>query len=322
MAWLAVAVLFLGIGISFLLRKDSWPLLAIVAVVISQVLIISVWQDAKLGTITNGVILIVALLGLASHHFESQFREDVISNLNKSITTTPDLLTEADVQHLPLPVQKYMRYAGVLNKPKVKNVRIVFDGEMRSKGGDWFPFTSVQYNFFEEPARLFFMKAKMFGMPVLGYHKYQHSNASMDIRLSGLFPVAKAGGSEMNKAETVTFFNDMCMFIPAALVDNRIEWEPINNVSAKANFSYGGNFISTVLYFNEKGQLINFISEDRYDVNSKKQYPFSTPLRDYKLINERNLPGFGEGVWHYPDGDFVYGKFYLKDIEYNVRDFN
>ena len=39
-------------------------------------------------------------------------------------------------------------------------MKIVFDGEMRDKGKDYFKFNSVQYNFFEDPTRLFFMKIK------------------------------------------------------------------------------------------------------------------------------------------------------------------
>ncbi|MEQ8361346.1 MAG: hypothetical protein RH948_00670 [Cyclobacteriaceae bacterium] len=316
--WLATTMLFVVAMVLFLLKKESWPLLAIIAVALSQVLVFTTWQDAKFGTIANIIILIVALFGWTSQHFESQFRMDVNTNLNKSTIGTPDLLTEVDIQTLPIPVQRYLRYAGVLNQPKVSNARITFEGEMRSKNGEWFRFNSVQYNFFNEPARLFFMKAQMYKIPVLGYHQFQDATATMDIRLAGLVPVAKSSGPELNKAETVTYFNDMCMFVPAALVDDRITWEPIDTTSAKATFSHGDNTISAVLYFNEIGQLINFVSDDRYDVNSMKQYRFSTPLSDYKLINDRNTPGYGEGVWHYPDGEFVYGKFYLRDIEYNV----
>jgi hypothetical protein len=34
-------------------------------------------------------------------------------------------------------------------------------------------------------------------------------------------------------------------------------------------------------------------------------------------MNGYNVPTYGETIWHYPDGAFCYGKFYLKEIEYN-----
>ena len=140
----------------------------------------------------------------------------------------------------------------------------------------------------------------------------------MQIKLLGLFNVVNVKGTEMNKAETVTVFNDMCLMAPATLIDKRIEWTAIDILSAKAIFTNGINKITASLYFNELGQLINFISDDRYAIGDMKQYRFSTPVKEYVQIDGRNIWKYGETVWHYPDGEFVYGKFTLKSIEYNV----
>jgi len=50
-----------------------------------------------------------------------------------------------------------------------------------------------------------------------------------------------------------------------------------------------------------------------------KKYRFTTPLQDYQAINGYRLPNYGEAVWHYPEGAFVYGKFWVKGVDYNVR---
>ena len=250
-----------------------------------------------------------------------EFKVDVKRHIAQTNFINNDLLTDADIALLPIPVQKYIRYTGAVNKPKVKNMKIAFDGEMRDKGKDFFKFNSVQYNFFDEPARLFFMKAKMYGTPVPGYHCYQNERATMQIKLLGLFNVVNIKGTEMNKAETVTVFNDMCLMAPATMIDKRIEWTPLDSLSAKATFTNGVNKITAILYFNEQGQLINFISDDRYVIGDMKQYRFSTPVKEYTQMNGRNIWKYGETIWHYPDGKFVYGKFTLKNIEYNVADF-
>jgi hypothetical protein len=318
--WFFTAVLFSLVVTLFLAKKESWPYIAIVAVVISQILIFSVWKDAKFGTVANVIVLFVAITAWGSQQFESTFSNDVKSHLLKISKTQADAVTETDIQYLPLPVQKYLRYCNVLNKPKVKNIKIVFDGEMREKDKDWFKFTSVQYNFFDDPTRLFFMKGEMFGTIVPGYHRYQNATASMQIKLFGLFNVVNIKGMTMDKAETVTVFNDMCLMAPAALIDKRIEWTAIDSLSSKATFTNGSITIAAALYFNEQGQLINFISDDRYAIDMK-QYRFSTPVTDYIQMNGRNIWKYGEAVWHYPDGEFVYGKFHLKSIEYNVTEF-
>lgn len=318
MIWFSTALALIIVAILFLLKKDGWLILAIIATIVSQALIFTVWQDAKFGTIPNLIIIIVAILSLGITNFENSFQQDVREHLMRTNRLPTDLLTETDLQPLPDSVQRYLRYANVINKPKVKNVRIIFEGKMRDKGKDFFPFTSEQYNFFDRPTRLFFMKAQMFGLTVPGYHKYSDAQATMDIRLFGLFPIVQQSGKIMDKTETVTLFNDMCLMAPATLIDRRIQWQEIDRNSARAIFTNQGITISAILYFNNRGQLINFKSDDRTAISEMKQYPFFTPISDYQNINGINIMSRGETVWGYPDGNFTYGKFVLKDIDYNL----
>ncbi|WP_366924384.1 hypothetical protein MFMK1_001356 [Metallumcola ferriviriculae] len=57
--WLAAAVLFLITAVIFILKNETWWMPAIAAIIISQVLIVSSWQDAKFGTLANVIMLIV-----------------------------------------------------------------------------------------------------------------------------------------------------------------------------------------------------------------------------------------------------------------------
>ena len=59
--WLIVFILFIVVSATFLNNK-KWFYVAFAAVLISQFLIITAWQDAKFGTIINILILIVAIL--------------------------------------------------------------------------------------------------------------------------------------------------------------------------------------------------------------------------------------------------------------------
>ncbi|MDT7830060.1 hypothetical protein RQM65_15435 [Pricia sp. S334] len=317
--WMLAGILFVVSALLYFLKKDAWPVLAIVAVVVSQILIFTLWKDAKFGTIANMVILVAAIIGFASYQFESEYREDVTSAIKK-FTVESETVTGRDLEHLPTPVKKYLMYVGIVGKPKVGNVRIVFEGEMRDKGKDWFTFTSQQYNFFESPVRLFFMKAKVSGLPTNGYHRYDREGASMLVKVLSLIPAVDLKSKEMYPTETVTFFNDLCLFAPAALIDKRIQWQAIDGLSANATFTTAETTISATLYFNEAGQLINFVSNDRYSIAEMKTFPFSTPASNYKLINGYHLPTYGEAVWHYPDGEFVYGKFNVISVAYNVTD--
>ncbi|MCK0144915.1 hypothetical protein MWU78_04550 [Arenibacter sp. F26102] len=317
--WFVSALLFIATTLGFVLKKDWWSLLGIVSVVISQSLIVTGWADAKYGTIANAIILIAVIVSQCNLAFEGSYTKDVDAAL-KAVVPIQEILNEKDLEPLPMCVQKYLAYVGAVGKPKVYNMKIVFKGEMRDKGKDWFFFTSEQYNFMPSPMRLFFMKARVMGLPTFGYHKYTNEMANMRIKLLSLFSVVDLEEPELYPTETVTFFNDLCLFAPAALIDHRITWETLDAQSARATFDNNGTSISAILYFNEKGQLVNFVSNDRYSVSEMKAFPFSTPVSAYKNVNGYLLPTYGEGIWHYPEGEFVYGKFRVVDIAYNVSE--
>ena len=318
MLFFFTSFLFLIAAILFFTKFNLWFVFAIVGVITSQILIIHYWQDAKFGTIINSIIFFASLLAIVSWNYKISYEDDIDSAFAK-LQQTPTIITQKDVETLPQVVQKYLNYVGVIDKEEVVNLSIKIQGEMRAKEQNWFPFTSEQFNFIEQPTRLFFMNANVKGLPTTGYHRYQDNKALMHIKLLSLITVVRNTSPELYVSETVTFFNDLCLFAPSALIAKNITWEEIDDVSVKAFFTSNGITISATLYFNEKGELINFVSEDRYDINEMKKLRFSTPVSGYKEFDGYMLPSYGEAIWHYPEGEFVYGKFHLLDIKYNSK---
>lgn len=270
--------------------------------------------------ISLGICAFLAFtLSIFSWRFEESYRADVSENLNRSKRLIPGLLTESDLAALPDLVQNYIRESGTLWKVQTKNMMIEFEGKMRARGKDFFPFSSEKYNFIEDPSRLFFMNAKFSALTVQGYHRYMSEKASMNIRIFGIIPVASFRGPEMNQAETVTLFNDMCLFAPGSLIDKRISWsEGPNPLSVLAKFKNGSQMISAILQFDESGRLRNFISNDRIEINENRKLRFSTPIIEYTEKHGYLLPYKAQTIWHYPEGEFIYGEFTLKDIKYNL----
>lgn len=324
--WLLAALLFLSSMGLLVLKKPEWWMVAIVAVVLSQIIIIQSWTDAKYGTILNFIILlpiIVSFMNTLPSSFKNTYNTKVQIRLNAIDDTS--FVSEEDIKHLPEPVSKYLHYVGAVGKRKVHNFRAVFHGRMKFKmESNWTDIYSRQYNFFDEPSRLFYIESKMFGIPFDGLHLYIGDSATMQIKVASIFKVVDAKGEKMNQSETVTMFNDMCLMAPATLIDKKIQWEKIDTHTAKAKFTNKSNTITALLYFNEEGGLINFISNDRYhssDGKAYNNYKWSTPVKNYIDIDGRKFPAFAEAIWHTPEGEFSYANFYIKEIEYNCERF-
>lgn len=319
--WLSATVLFILCVAFFFAGIRQWWLAALAAIILSQYLIITCWADAKFGTIANFIVLCAAITGFAAWSFYGRYLLDVKAGIKGETDNNTSILSESDIGYLPLVVKRYIRYTGSLNKPEFKNFRVEFKGRIRKdeKSG-WMQFSSEQHNFVKAAKRFFFMKATMKGLPVVGYHCYNNGDASMDIRLFSLFRVQYQDGPQMDTAETVTLLNDMCCMAPATLIDNRIKWEQADSGKAKVVFTNNGITVAAWLQFNDKGELVNFTSDDRYaDMGNgtMKRLRWSTPLSNYREINGYRLPAFARTVYTYPDGDFCYGEFETVDVTYN-----
>ena len=254
--------------------------------------------------------------------FQAQFDRDAAAGLARS--TSAPLVTEADLLSLPEPVQRYLRLAGVVGQPRVQSYRLRFRGRIRSAPDSaWMPFTAEQQSFADQPTRLFHMRARMFGLPVDIFHRLIDGHATMQVKLLGAIPMVDARGPEMDRAETVTLFNDMCLLAPGTLLGPGITWQPRDARSADALFTYAGQTISATLIFGDDGRLANFVSDDRSrsspDGQSFTPLRFSTPVRDYRAFGPLWLAGHGDAQWLLPTGEFVYGEFDMLESAMDPR---
>lgn len=271
------------------------------------------------------ILFMVVLEMIGCHSVKDTFTENVTSEFKYQPIQNREILEEKDLNGLPSLVQKYLRYTGSVGKEKVQNFRMEFYAEMK-KTNESAPMKSntIQYNFYKYPARHFYLETSMFLIPARVLHSYSNEKASMQVRIANLFAITNITGEELSKTETLTLLNDLCFFAPAALIDKRIEWQEINDSEVKAIFINGKHRVTANLFFNEKGELINFITEERgalQDDKTMKYVKWSTPIRDYKDFSGRKIPTYGEAINHYPEGNLTYGKFFLRKIDYNVKEF-
>jgi hypothetical protein len=323
--WLLAALLFLATAAAVFVWPRGWWAIGACAIVVSMFVIVPSWTDAKFGALGNVVTLIGIVLGFLAYgpvSLRAAYDGDVDRALAR--VAPVELISEADLAHLPAPVQRYLRRVGVVGQPRVHNFHVQMHGRIRNaRDARWMPLTAEQYNFVDAPARLFYLNASMYTVPVQGYHRYVGPSARMTVKAAALVPVVQVSGPEMDQGETVTMFNDMCFMAPATLIDRGIEWEPVDDRTVRARFANAGHAIRAELSFNEAGELTNFWSDDRYqtspDGKSVKNVRWSTPLAGYRSFGPVRLASGGEARWHEPAGEYAYIQLELDEVQYNVQ---
>jgi hypothetical protein len=232
------------------------------------------------------------------------------------------LVTEADLERLPEPVRAYLRVTGAVGRPRVRHFHATWRGRIRQGPDDeWMEFTAEQHNFVDEPARFFRMDARRGALPVDVLHVYREGKATMGVRLLSLVSLVNVSGPAMDRAETVTVFNDLSLLAPSALSDPAIRWTAVDAHTARASYTVGSETIDAELRFDDDGYLIDFISDDRMaatpDGTGFTPMRWSTPVGNYRDVGGRQVVTRGEGRWHAPEGVYPYIELELIDLRFD-----
>ena len=321
--WAVAALCCLAAAALLFLAPRWWWVIGAVAVVISQAVIVTAWPAAMIGTVANAVLLVAVLHGAASRGPWSLCTEYQHRLEHAWPFTDQRLVTEADLDPLPIPVQRYLRRADVVGRPRVTDLRATWTGRIRSgPDGAWMAFTADQLNILDTPRRFFWMDARMKGLPVDVLHVIDETGASMRVRLLSVRTLVDAAGAELTRAETVTFFNDLCLYAPGALAFTDVVWQPIDAHRVTAHFTTGGNTITADLRFDDDGDLIDFASDDRAasspDGRIFTPQRWTTPVCDYAAVGPARVPTKAETRWHPDSGAWTYGEFALTSLAYNM----
>lgn len=263
------------------------------------------------------IVLVISSAIVGGVVFNNQVKHEVRKLLKSSQLEKDEVITEKDLEGLPVPVQKYLRYSQVIGKKRIRRVKLIQEGKIRtSKEQKWMPFEAVEHYTVSPPG--FIWNAKAGPMNTLRVRdRYFNGKGNMLVKLLSLIKIVDETGKEMDKASLLRYFNEM-MWFPTSLLGKNVTWEPIDSTSARGIFTDSGMTVSAVYHFTEDGKLKNFVAE-RYNDHYKKTLTWCTPITEYRKIGGFSLPVKGEAVWKLDngEGDYSYIQLEIIDIEYN-----
>lgn len=319
MLWLFAALLFVFSTVLFLLKKEWWFVITIVAVIVSQILIILYWQDAKFGIIANVIILLVSISAYGNYQFHKMIQAESKQILQNIKVENLPVISKEDIKHLPEIVQKWMINSGVMGKEKVVSVRLNQVGEMRTKpDSKWMSFTAIQHFNIENPA--FIWTTKVNAMPIVnmvGRDKLYNGEGEMLIKLASLIPVVEGKNDKINQGTMIRFLAETCWF-PAAVLNDYITWEAIDATSAKATLIITGKSVSGVFTFSAEGDLVSF-QADRYygGKDDSKLEKWYIEMSSYTKFQGIKIPNKCSVTWKLKKGDFNWLNFEIIELDYN-----
>ncbi len=314
--WLFAVLLFAIAAILVIARKDWWHIGAI-AIVLSEILIISAWSDAKYGTVANIIILLVAITNFASWEFRFSARREA-AYLVGNHKVAEEAVRKEDLELLPEPVKMWLTRSGVVGRPFAHAIRLKQKGVLRTTSdGKWMSMSAEQYFVTDSPSFLWLASIDYGMTHIAGRDKYYNGKGNMLIKMASLITVANANGKETDQGTMLRYLSEIQWF-PSAALSPFIVWEPIDPLTAKATINYMGMSVTGTFFFNNDGDVVAFEAK-RY-MEQKGKYSLETwyvPVSEYRVFEGVRVPSKGSAIWKLRTGDFNWFNWEITEMDYN-----
>jgi len=316
--WFTAYVLFMLASYGCYRRQNWWMPTTLVALILSQSLIVFYWSDAWAGTLVNVFIVGVLATLYARDRFDRQIVAEIRMLFNPAGPRGQIVSTER-LSGLPLPVQRWLRASGVVGKKEIQTVRLLQKGYMHTSPiGYHLPVEAEQFIRIDQPGFIWKAELQAFSfLPILGRDKYLAGRGHMWIKALSMISLVNAQGLKIDQGTLLRFLGEIC-WIPSAALSPYITWRAIDNRSAECTMTYEGVTASAVFRFDEYDRVVA-VSANRYrggDKNSQLT-PWVVTCQAWGTHQGVKIPTQGYVTWKLPAQDFRYYEWEITDIEFD-----
>lgn len=279
-------------------------------------------------------VLLIGVLALAATFVGARFygahrwqdgTEELRSRLDAAREPVrPAVVDLRELEGLPAPVQRYFRAVLVDGQPMVAGARIRHTGtfDMGQEAASWKPFTSDQVVVTRRPGFDWDGRVAMMpGLPVHVHDAYVAGEGVLTARILGLLTVADLRGTgDVAEGELMRFLAEAAWYPTALLPSQGVRWEAVDDRSARATLTDGGNSITLLFTFGEEGLIETVGTQARGRTVGGEVVPTAWQGRfwNYGERGGMRIPVDGEVAWVLPEGPRPYWRGHTEEIGYEL----
>ena len=263
-------------------------------------------------TIPIAAFIIFLLIGV---WLTERFSEEKVEQLRNSIVQDSE---NSGSDNLPIPVERYLKFAVADNSAAPKMIEIFLQGEFKtSENSAWKQIQAVQYSVTQEPGFLWDADIKLAGpLWARAFDYYIDAKGGFLIKILSGLTVTETSGSEIDASGLFKYLSNS-VFYPRVLTQNYIKWTPVDDSTAIAAISTSDVNISAYFHFNQDGGISYITSNDisRSTHAGFMKTPCTVSFKNYNRRNGINIPSYFETAWNTDKGDFLYGRFHVDSLK-------
>ncbi len=208
-----------------------------------------------------------------------------------------------ELEGLPAPVQRYFRAVLRDGQPIITAVTVEHTGSFNiSKASEqWKPFSSRQRVVTRRPGFVWDARVTIFpGLAVLVHDAYVAGVGILKPSVMGLHAMADLhGDGEIARGELMRYFAEAAWYPTALLPSQGVQWEAVDDCSARASLVDGAQRVTMLIHFDKAG----LIASARFDARGATvgkdivQMPWESRCSNYTEREGMRVPSTGEAAW-------------------------
>ncbi len=205
---------------------------------------------------------------------------------------------------MPQSVLRYLSFARVSQR-KIRSAVLRQEGSLRGTGdAPWMHFRATER--FSTGSIGFAWDAWIRQhqvLPIRVRDSYGNGCGFSAVSLFGIVNIASRGGTPQVAQASLLRFLAESAWIPTFLSDSRIEWESIDDRTARATLADCGARVSADLGFADTGEIVT-VGAQRYREVGRRQIltPWRGSYSDYAVIDGMMVPERARVEWVLPEG--------------------
>jgi len=274
------------------------------------------------GLVGVGMLAMAVAPAIGRLAFDRQVEREV-DELARGVVFAPSPFIRLEAYTgLPAPVRRYLEFAGVEGRPRIRFARLLHGGLFRTTpGSKWMAIEGEEYFSTEPPGFIWYATVRpMPFVHIRARDRYMNGAGNMLVKPLSLLTLADARGSEVDVSALLRFAAEAPWFPTALVPGEHVRWEAIDADSARVVIRDGSIGASGVFRFHADGRIVEFETRDRFQADGQTavRRPWGGVYSRYDEVDGFRIPAEAEVRWLSPPEVFPYARFELYRVEYNV----
>lgn len=269
------------------------------------------------------LVVAISLWGIGQWRW-SQKTQALLDQLEAARAALPtERFDPREIDALPDPVARHLRQALPPGAPIVRAADVVHEGtfNMDLAKGTWKSFTSRQRVVTRRPGFVWDGRVAMApGLAVHVHDAYVAGEGILEPAILGLFTLVNLRDrGEVARGELMRFMAEAAWYPTALLPSQGMQWEPIDERSARATLVDGDVRLTMTFRFGDDGLIETIRAEDRGFADGSRivPMPWEGRMFDYQRRDGMLIPVQGEVAWLTPQGRKPYWRGTITELRYD-----